>query len=256
MMKSFDIYVWMVTQYHHQTDSQVEHKIHILKQLMRNLCNKRQNNWSCTLPAIAAAMHGTPHESLDMSPYHELYGHPWKIFPHVQKAASKVPAVGEVLNTHGATTIVEDMARKHASFCQTVQADTHRKPLLQPFKNGTRVRVRGRRYTSSHGRSKKVEPHWFGLIKVLEDQAGTEHYKLQLAPRMARQKPYCPVKESRENDDVDSSPAGLTKRPLSLLTMQENGRHKMYSITTTTTTDMKPLFTGKAMQRETTCRNL
>ena len=74
MMKSLDIQVWMATQYHHQTNGQVERRIRTLKQMMRNFINKRQNNWSGALPAIAAAMNGAPHESLGISPYQALYG--------------------------------------------------------------------------------------------------------------------------------------------------------------------------------------
>ena len=74
----------MATQYHHQTNGQVERRIRTLKQLMRNFINPRQNNRSGALPAITAAMNGAPHESLGISPYHALYGHPWKIFSPVQ----------------------------------------------------------------------------------------------------------------------------------------------------------------------------
>jgi len=67
MMKSLGIQVWMATQYHHQTNGQVERRIRTLKQLMRNFVNPRQNNWSGALPAIAAAMNGAPHESLGIA---------------------------------------------------------------------------------------------------------------------------------------------------------------------------------------------
>jgi len=151
MMKSLGIQVWMATQYHHQTNGQVERRIRTLKQLIRNFVNPRQNNWSGALPAIAAAINGSPHESLGISPYHALYGRPWKIFNPVQRSASKVPAVDDILNVHEATRMEVDMARKHATFRQTVEADKRRKPLTEPFKNGSRVLVRGRPYTSSPG---------------------------------------------------------------------------------------------------------
>jgi len=89
MMKSLGIQVWIATQYHHQTNGPVERRIRTLQQLMRKFVNPRKNNWSGALPAIAAAMNGAPHESLGISPYHALYGHPWKIFNPVQRSASK-----------------------------------------------------------------------------------------------------------------------------------------------------------------------
>ena len=168
MMKSLGIQVWMATQYHHQTNGQVECRLRTLKQLMRNYINPRQNNWSSALPVIAVAMNGAPHESLGISPYHALYERLWRIFNPVQRSASKVPAVDDILNAHEAMRIEVDMARKHAKFHQTVQANKRRKPQKQPFKIGSRVLIRGRPYTSSPGRSKKLEPHWFGPFKVLQ----------------------------------------------------------------------------------------
>ena len=148
-------------------------------------------------------MNGAPHESLGISPYHALYGRPWKIFNPVQRSASKVPAVDDIQNAHEATRMEVDMSRKHATFRQTVQADKRRKQLTEPCKNGSRVLVRGRPYNSSPGRSKKLEPRGFGPLKVLEHLPDTANYKLHLPPRMARQKPYfhlASLKEYREND--------------------------------------------------------
>ena len=68
-MKSLSIEIWMATQYHHQTNGQVECRIRTIKQMMRNYVNKRQNDWCQALPKIVAAINGAPHESLGMSPY-------------------------------------------------------------------------------------------------------------------------------------------------------------------------------------------
>jgi len=179
-MKSLGIPVWMATQYLYQMNSQVEGRIRTLKQPMRNVINPRQNNWSSALPAIAAAMNGTPNESLGISPYQALYACYWKIFSPVQRSASKVPAVDNISNTHEATRMEVDMARKHATFHKTVQADKRRKPPTEPFKNGGRVLVRGSPYTFSSGRSKKLETRWFGPFKVLKHLPDTDNYKLHL----------------------------------------------------------------------------
>ena len=203
MMKSLGIQVWMATYYQHQTNGEVERRIRTLKQLMRNFVNPRQNNWSGALPTIAAGMNRAPHESLGIWPYHALYGRPWKIINPVQRSASKVPAVADILNAHEATRMEVDMARKHSPCRQTVQADKRRKRLTEPFQNGSRVLVRGRPHTSSPGRSKKLEPRCFRPFKVLEHLADTDNYKLHLPPRIARQKPYfhvCSLKEYRENE--------------------------------------------------------
>jgi len=201
-MKSLGIQVCLATQYHHKTNGQVERRICTLQQLMRDFVNPRHNNWSSAVPAIAADINGSTHESLGISPYHALYGRPWKIFSPVQRSASKVRAVDNILNAHEATRMEIDMARKHATFRQTVQADKRYKTLTEPFTNTSRVLVRGRPYTSSPGRSKRLEPCWFATFKVLEHLPDTDNYQLHLLLRMACQKPYFHVsflKEYRQN---------------------------------------------------------
>jgi len=84
-------------------------------------------------------------------PYHALYGRSWKIFSPVQRSASTAPPVDDILNAHEAIRMDVDMARKHATFRQTVQADKLRKPIKEPFKNESRVLVRDPPYTSSPG---------------------------------------------------------------------------------------------------------
>jgi len=148
-------------------------------------------------------MNTAPHESLGIQTYHPLYGRPWKICNHVRRSARKVHAADDILNAHEVTSMEVDMARNHARFHQTVQADKRRKPLTNPFKNDSRVVVTGCLYTSYPGRSNKLEPRRFGPFKILEHLPDTDNYKLHLPPRMARQKPYIHVSslsEYREND--------------------------------------------------------
>ena len=112
-----------------------------------------------------------------------------------------------------------DMARKDATFGPTVHGDKRRNAQTEPFKNGSRVLVRGRPYTSSPERSKKLEPRWFGPFQVLEYLPDTDKYKLHLLPRMARQKPYFhffSLKEYRENDP-DRFKSGRMDKPAHIL---------------------------------------
>jgi len=66
-------------------------------------------------------MNGPPHDSLCISPYQALYARPSKIFNPVQRSASKVPAADDILNADESTRIEVHMARKHATFRQTVR---------------------------------------------------------------------------------------------------------------------------------------
>jgi len=103
-----------------------------------------------------------------------------------------------------------DMARKHATCQQTVQADKRRKPPLQPFKPASRVLVIGRPYTACPGRSKKLEPRWFGPFKVLAHDEDTNNNKLELPSHMAREKPYFHI--SSFNAYNENDPDRFTSR--------------------------------------------
>ena len=95
------------------------------------------------------------------------------------------------------------MARKDATFRQTVLADKCHKPLPEPFKNGSRVLIRGLPYTSLPGRSKKPQPRSFAAFTVAEHGSVTNNYKLTLPRRMDRRKSYFHVstlKEYQENN--------------------------------------------------------
>ena len=188
--------------YHHQKNGLIERRIRTLKQMIRNFINKRQNNCSGTLPAIAAAIFGAPHALLGISPYPALYERRWKIFNPVQRSVRAIPAVDAILNGHEVARIGGDMARQDTTFLQTVQADKCRKPLPESFKNGSRVLIMGPPYTSLPGRSKKRQPRSFAAFTVAEHGSDTNNYKLTLPRRMDRRKSYFHVsslKEYQEN---------------------------------------------------------
>jgi transposase InsO family protein len=202
-MKTLNIAQYMAAVGHHQTNGQVERRIRTLKTMMRDVVNKRQNNWAPALPKIAASLNGAPHESLGMSPFQVVYGRPWKMFPPMMKTASQVPSADEIINNHEATRMEAELARNKAIFRQTVTANRRRKPQVIPWTIGTRVLVNGKPYASTPGRSRKLEPRWFGPYKVITHDPSTGNYKLDLPKKMHRQSPWFHVsslKKYNEND--------------------------------------------------------
>src|SRR5437588_534765 len=122
VMKSLSIEIWIATQYHHQTNGQVECRICTIKQMMRNYVNKRQNDWCQALLKIAAAINGTPHESLGISPYKALYSRAYHILPPLIHSATKVLAANEIIDNYEAIRLEVEQALNHVRYRQTVQA--------------------------------------------------------------------------------------------------------------------------------------
>jgi hypothetical protein len=212
--KALNIETWISTQYHYQTNGQVERRIRTLKQLMRFYVNKRQNNWCEALPKIAAALNGAPHESLGMSPYQALYGRPYRVLPALVHSATKVPAADEMISNHEANRREIELALNHARFRQTVQAQKKRGPQ-QEWSPGQRVLIYGKAYNPPKGRSRKLLPRWFGPFSISEYDAYTQNYKLDLGARYKRQKPWfhsSVLKLYQENDN-DKFPSRTFSRP-------------------------------------------
>jgi hypothetical protein len=221
-MKTLGIEAWMATQYHHQTNGQVERRIRTIKQVMRNFVNKRQNNWFPALPKIAAAINGAPHESLGMSPYQALYGRPYRVIPPLIHSNTKIPAADEIIANHEATRREVELALNHARFRQTVQAQKKRGPQHN-WQPGQRVLIYGKAYNPPQGRSRKLQPRWFGPFSIIQYDPETQNYKLDLGNRYKRQKPWfhsSVLKLYHENDE-DKFPSRKFTRPEPLIINKE-----------------------------------
>jgi len=64
----------MSTTFHPQTDSSTEHMNHLVNQMMRNLVNVRQDNWSDCLPAIEVAINSHQNVTIKKAPFEFVYG--------------------------------------------------------------------------------------------------------------------------------------------------------------------------------------
>jgi len=59
---------------HHEKNGQVEPKIRELKTTLRNITNKRQNNWVNSLQDMAAYTNAGHSDTINRSPYKAVYG--------------------------------------------------------------------------------------------------------------------------------------------------------------------------------------
>jgi len=87
---------------HHETNGQVERKIRELKTTfkLRNITNKRQNNWVNSLLDMAAYMNAGHSGTINMSPYKAVYGRDYPLLVTYRIEGTVVPASEYYLNRH------------------------------------------------------------------------------------------------------------------------------------------------------------
>jgi len=73
-MKSMGIEHIKAVPGHHEMNGQVERKIRELKTALRNITNKRQNNWVNSLQDMSAYTNAGHSDTINMSPYKVVYG--------------------------------------------------------------------------------------------------------------------------------------------------------------------------------------
>jgi len=85
---------------HHETNVPVERKIRELKTTLRNITNKRQNNWVNSLQDMAAYMNAGHSDTINMSPYKVVYGRDYPLLVTYMIEGTAVPASEDYPNPH------------------------------------------------------------------------------------------------------------------------------------------------------------
>jgi len=83
---------------YHETNGQVERKISELKTALRNITNKRQNNWVNSLQDMAANTNAGHSDTINMSPYRAVYGRDYPLLATYRIEGTAVPASEAYLN--------------------------------------------------------------------------------------------------------------------------------------------------------------
>jgi len=78
----------------------VERKIRELKTALRNITNKRQNNWVNSLQDMAAYTKSGHSDTIKMSPYKAMYGLDYPLLATYRIEGRAVPAFEYYLNRH------------------------------------------------------------------------------------------------------------------------------------------------------------
>jgi len=96
-MKSMGIEHIKAVPGYHETNGQVERKSSQLKTALRNITNKRQNNWVNSLQDMAAYTNAGHSNTISMSPYKAVYGRDYPLLATYRIEGTAVPSAKNIL---------------------------------------------------------------------------------------------------------------------------------------------------------------
>jgi len=178
-MKSMGIEHIKAVPGYHETNGQVERKIRELKTALRNITNKRQNNWVNSLQDVPAYTNAGHSDTINMSPYKAVYGRAYPLFATYRIEGMAVPAFEDYLNRHQELRNDAYQALKLARIRSTRVA-ARRRTTHKPISIGEFLMVYGDRFGIESGRSKKLEPRWQEPFQVHVYDAQTQNYTVKM----------------------------------------------------------------------------
>ena len=172
---------------HYETNGQVERKIRELKTALRNITNKRENNWVNSLQDMAAYTNAGHSDTINMSPYKAVYGGDYPILATYRIEGTAVLASEDDLNRHQEQRNDAYQALKLARIRSTRVA-AKRRTTHKPMSIGEFLIVYGDRFATEYGRSKKLERRWQGPFQVLDYNEQTQNYTVKMDSKICRRK--------------------------------------------------------------------
>jgi transposase InsO family protein len=182
-MKSLRVKPSMSTAYHPQTDGQSERSNQTLEQYLRNYVNYTQDDWMNYLHYAEFAFNNAVHEGVGLSPFMSLTGY------NPRADFLTLPTI-EGTDEDNALRLsrLKEIQLKLSELLREAQiryknyADKRR--IDSPFKVGDRVWLLSKHLKTTRP-SKKLDHIRVGPFVILE-QIGSEAWKLELPPTMAR----------------------------------------------------------------------
>jgi len=144
---------------HHETNGQVERQIRELKTALRNITNKRQNNWVNYLQDMAAYTNTGHSDTINMLPYKPVYGRDYPLLLTYRIEGTAVPTSEYYLNRHQELRNDQYQALKLARI-RSIRVGAKRRATHKPISIGEFLMEYGNRFPTETGRSKELESPW------------------------------------------------------------------------------------------------
>jgi hypothetical protein len=179
VMHVLEVELRMSTAFRPQTDGANERMNRLIVQIMRNLVNLRQDNWTECLPATEFAINSHQNATTKKAPFELVYGRiPNPAF------LNNLP----VINIPQAETFVKDLqdnwrtAHEIATATREHQAKWYNAKHLAPpkFEVGQKVLLNRKNINTKDTVQNKLSPLFIGLFKIIKAYLKIDDYKLQL----------------------------------------------------------------------------
>ncbi|GJU21899.1 putative reverse transcriptase domain-containing protein [Tanacetum coccineum] len=174
----------MSTTYHPQTDSQSEHTIQTLEDMLRAYAIDFGGNWDTHLPLVEFSYNNSYYTSIKCAPFEALYGQKCRS-PIIWAKVGEIQLIRLKIVQETTDKIFQIKERlKTARDRQKSYADNQRKPLefnigdqvllkVSPWKDVIRFRKRG-----------KLAPRYVGPFEIVE-RIGPVAYRLRLPQELS-----------------------------------------------------------------------
>ncbi|GKF46759.1 putative reverse transcriptase domain-containing protein [Tanacetum coccineum] len=174
----------MSTAYHPQTNSQSEHTIQTLEDMLRACVMDFGGSWYTHLPLIEFSYNNSCHTSIKCAPFKALYGRKCRS-PVIWTEVEESQLIGPEIVQETTKNIVQIKERlKTARSRQKSYADKRRKPL--EFQVGDRVllKVSPWKGVVRFGKKGKLTPRYVGPFEIVE-RVGPVAYQLKLPQELS-----------------------------------------------------------------------
>lgn len=179
VMHALQVHLRMSTAFHPQSDGSTERMNRLVNQMMRNLVNLRQDNWSDCLPAIEFAINSHQNSTTKKAPFELVYGR-----------IPNAPLLNElpIISVPQADNFMQELAATWketpaiATATRTQQAEYYNNKHAPPpkFEVGQKVLLSRKNINTKDTVQNKFSPLFIGPYKIIETYHNIDDYKLEL----------------------------------------------------------------------------
>ena len=174
----------MSTTFHPQTDGQYERTIQVLEDMLRACVLDHKGSWEEHLPLVEFVCNNSYQASIQMAPYEELYGRPYKSpLCWTEVGESSITGPDLIRGTSEKVSLIRQRLLTTQSR-QKIYADVRRRPLEFEVGDQSFLNVMPKRRVVRFGKHEKLSPRFIGPFGILE-RVGTVAYQLALPLSMS-----------------------------------------------------------------------